>query len=310
MKKNISLLFLIFVFLLFHLQTVSSMQLTEEEMMRMTAKTVNAKAQYSLRASPPSAMNDENVHLTDSYYSKFSPALAMDDEETPLTKKTQRTDPSVKKKSGSPKDKSKEDKTESTTLKQSIKHIEPGFCQRVQYIRCNRRWDTWRLDEPYYDISDYTSGCGTCCAIFCCFCCCSTEDYGGCYFKNDDDLTCFDTWKLNEKDTDGEGKVMTRRDALRVMEVVNREKREYYSNNPKERVKCFETWESATLKTRGWNFDGSVHYSVEPKGNVSYHAFRSKEVRKYERKLRAKGMKFVANDLDLSSDDKDSDDED
>lgn len=44
---------------------------------------------------------------------------------------------------------------------------------------------------------------------------------------------------------------MTRRDALRVMEVVNREKREYYSNNPKERVKCFETWESATLKTRG-----------------------------------------------------------
>lgn len=223
------------------------------------------------------------------------PMIAMDDEDTPLTNHSKNMWYEKAKKEG-------EYTTESTRLKKNIKHVEPGCCQSVQYIRTNFWWQPWKLDVPYYDISDFTPGCGTCCSIFCCFFCCSPGDHGGCYFSGDD-LMCFDTWKLKKGDTEGDGKVMTRRDALRVMEVVNREKLEYYSNNPELRV---EMWQTSTTKLTGVYADSGAssglyyHYRDVPEGPV--HILRSKMVIKYERELRAKGMNFVAHDLDSNLD--------
>ncbi len=177
----------------------------------------------------------------------------------------------------------------------------PGGCCRlvpfVQEIRRNPEWEPWKLDIPYYDLSDYRVGCGTVTSIFWCILClidpfswCNKKccAFGGCYFCADD-LMRF----ANEV------KIMTRLEALEIMERVNLEQLTYYSNHPEHRVKIGQ---SLTQTIGYMTCYGARATSIiitpkyTPYGNT--FPYRTNEIREYELNLKRKGMVFVAYDLD------------
>lgn len=168
-------------------------------------------------------------------------------------------------------------KDESTRLKQNIKYVEPGCFQYVQKIQINSQWESWRLDEPYYRIYEH-KGCNIS-WICCCFCYLCCFDCQPCSYS-DDDLVCFYP----------SDKVMTRRDALQIMEAENREKYQRYSNHPELRGEIL-----TMQRYDGYDAYGNYGKYI-PEGPM--YAVRTKKVIEYEKKLRARGMIFVAHDLD------------
>jgi len=161
---------------------------------------------------------------------------------------------------------------ESARLLKSKKHIEPSCYQYVQKINHNPDWEPYKIDVPFYDISAYSPGCGTFRSIFCCLFCIGCGDcqrYGGCYFYDDDPM-CFDI---------DDDKVISRKDALEIMHIINGEKFEHYANHPENREEFFST-------VYGGYYEGNF-------------LGRTKKVKEYERNLKAIGTNFVAFDLDI-----------